>query len=258
MPCLLKVALKKEGNEETQKDVEIALLALSRVDNYFKMEPKLFLNEIKEIIQYHQEHQNLTRLAYQSAWQFLIKRFHRDKSLEGVVVNELHFVREAVRELDELSKSVDWKRKEERKKETEEALVIRRWLSVIFYFFASCKPRDGEFVGLLSSIVQIFLASRENSEVISCQCIDTLKKATEVRVAMVDDLLKSGAVDVALEIIVQLATSNELIHGSVEFFWSVCERLKNINEKKNFEAKREKVKRKIFEKLEEEGYEDLS
>eukprot|EP00770_Monocercomonoides_exilis_P003761 MONOS_3742.1-p1 / transcript=MONOS_3742.1 / gene=MONOS_3742 / organism=Monocercomonoides_exilis_PA203 / gene_product=unspecified product / transcript_product=unspecified product / location=Mono_scaffold00091:44048-44692(+) / protein_length=190 / sequence_SO=supercontig / SO=protein_coding / is_pseudo=false len=34
VPCLLKAALKKEENEETQKEVETALLALSCIDEY--------------------------------------------------------------------------------------------------------------------------------------------------------------------------------------------------------------------------------
>ncbi|KAH7825155.1 uncharacterized protein MONOS_1472 [Monocercomonoides exilis] len=34
IPCLLKIALKKEENEETQKEVEIALLALSNISPY--------------------------------------------------------------------------------------------------------------------------------------------------------------------------------------------------------------------------------
>ncbi|KAH7831001.1 uncharacterized protein MONOS_16098 [Monocercomonoides exilis] len=103
VPCLLKAALKKEEDEETQKEVEIALLALSNLSKYVKVPKELFLDEIKEIIEYHQEHHNLTQLAYQSAWQFLIKRFIRNKSYEDIV-NELHFAREASRELEELSK----------------------------------------------------------------------------------------------------------------------------------------------------------
>ncbi|KAH7814981.1 uncharacterized protein MONOS_9236 [Monocercomonoides exilis] len=35
VPCLLKAALKKEENEEAQKEVEMALLALSRIDERY-------------------------------------------------------------------------------------------------------------------------------------------------------------------------------------------------------------------------------
>ncbi|KAH7819650.1 uncharacterized protein MONOS_14701 [Monocercomonoides exilis] len=106
VPCLLKVALKKEENEETQKEVEMALLALSCIDTYYNVSRVLYLNEIKEIIEYHQEHHNLTQLAYQSAWAFFIRGFYRDLSLEKIFVEELHFAREARRELEELSNSI--------------------------------------------------------------------------------------------------------------------------------------------------------
>ncbi|KAH7826221.1 uncharacterized protein MONOS_8319 [Monocercomonoides exilis] len=105
VPCLLKVALRKEEIEEVQKEVEMALLALSSIrDN--DIEKELFLDDMTEIMKYHQEHRNLTRLAYQSAWQFLINRLFTDKRLEDMIVNELHFGREASRELEELSKSI--------------------------------------------------------------------------------------------------------------------------------------------------------
>ncbi|KAH7815548.1 uncharacterized protein MONOS_18318 [Monocercomonoides exilis] len=97
VPCLLKVASKKEESEETQKEVEIALLALSNT-KYFGMKREMYLNKIKAIIEYHQEHHNLTRLAYQSTWQFLVARLECDKSLGDAIINALHFTREAARE----------------------------------------------------------------------------------------------------------------------------------------------------------------
>eukprot|EP00770_Monocercomonoides_exilis_P014779 MONOS_14725.1-p1 / transcript=MONOS_14725.1 / gene=MONOS_14725 / organism=Monocercomonoides_exilis_PA203 / gene_product=unspecified product / transcript_product=unspecified product / location=Mono_scaffold01059:13475-14721(-) / protein_length=305 / sequence_SO=supercontig / SO=protein_coding / is_pseudo=false len=100
--CLLKVALKKEEEEETQKEVEMALLALSSIQCDVKNE--LYANGIKEIIQYHQKCGNLTRLAYQSAWLFLIFRSFYDEDLVAAIVNELHFVEDARREIEDLSK----------------------------------------------------------------------------------------------------------------------------------------------------------
>ncbi|KAH7815823.1 uncharacterized protein MONOS_18291 [Monocercomonoides exilis] len=41
IPCLLKVALKKEENEEIQKEVEIALSALTNSE-CFEIEQKLY------------------------------------------------------------------------------------------------------------------------------------------------------------------------------------------------------------------------
>ncbi|KAH7819014.1 uncharacterized protein MONOS_13272 [Monocercomonoides exilis] len=153
MPRLLKVALKKEENEETQKEVEMALLALNHISKFCEIKQELYLNGITEIIKYHQEHHNLTQLSYQSAWQFLINRFYNDKSLEEVIVNELHFAREATRELEELTRCIDWKKKEE-ENERIEVSILRRWLNVIDNYFSSCELWKEEIAGLLYSFVQ--------------------------------------------------------------------------------------------------------
>eukprot|EP00770_Monocercomonoides_exilis_P014940 MONOS_14886.1-p1 / transcript=MONOS_14886.1 / gene=MONOS_14886 / organism=Monocercomonoides_exilis_PA203 / gene_product=unspecified product / transcript_product=unspecified product / location=Mono_scaffold01097:12673-14214(-) / protein_length=297 / sequence_SO=supercontig / SO=protein_coding / is_pseudo=false len=113
VPCLLKFALKKEESEETRKEKEMALLVLSHIDRYYFLRQELYLKEITEIIKNHQEHHNLTQLAYHLK----------------VIVNELHFGREAARELEELTRNMDWKKKEEKmnKEEAKEVLIIRRW-----------------------------------------------------------------------------------------------------------------------------------
>ncbi|KAH7816355.1 uncharacterized protein MONOS_15034 [Monocercomonoides exilis] len=136
VPYLLKVALKKVENEEAQKEVEMALLASSSIGIFNSIKKELYLNEIKEIIQHHHEHHNLTRIAYQSAWQFFIDRFFNDKSLEEVIVNELHFPRETAKELEVLTRCIDWKKKEEEneekgRKETKEEVVLYRWLRML-------------------------------------------------------------------------------------------------------------------------------
>ncbi|KAH7817052.1 uncharacterized protein MONOS_18167 [Monocercomonoides exilis] len=125
VPCLLKSALKKEESEETQKEVEMALLALSCVDQFYDLRQELYLKEIKEISEYQKEHRNLTRLRY-------------DRSLEDVIVNELHFGREAARELEELTRNMDWKKKEGEemnKEEAKEELTLVRWLETLNNFF---------------------------------------------------------------------------------------------------------------------------
>eukprot|EP00770_Monocercomonoides_exilis_P001753 MONOS_1742.1-p1 / transcript=MONOS_1742.1 / gene=MONOS_1742 / organism=Monocercomonoides_exilis_PA203 / gene_product=unspecified product / transcript_product=unspecified product / location=Mono_scaffold00032:108702-109626(+) / protein_length=267 / sequence_SO=supercontig / SO=protein_coding / is_pseudo=false len=149
--CLLKVASVKEESEKNQKDVEIALLALCELGFYF-IERELYLNEITEIIKHQQKHRNLTKLAYQSAWEFLIKRFIEDRNLEVMIANELHFAREARRELEELMRCIDWKRKGEN--EAKEVLVIWRWLFVIDNYLTWCALWNEELVGFLGSIVQ--------------------------------------------------------------------------------------------------------
>ncbi|KAH7818834.1 uncharacterized protein MONOS_13660 [Monocercomonoides exilis] len=257
VPCLLKVALKKDETEEAQKEVEMALLALSNIGNW-EIEQELYLNEITEIIRYHQEHHNLTRLAYQSAWQFLIKRFYWDKSLEEVIVNELHFSKEAARELEDLSKSVDWKRKEEEKgeREAKNVLVIERWFDVIYEFLYSNTLWNEELAGLINCIVQVLRASRGNHKDIRNGCLDSLRCASEKRDMEIDDMLKSGAVDAVLEEMNQSTLGDDILWNCLIFFLNISERL---NEKKDDEkeaSKRKLIKRKMFEKMEEEGFED--
>ncbi|KAH7831152.1 uncharacterized protein MONOS_18536 [Monocercomonoides exilis] len=109
--CLLKAASSKEKNEETQKEVEMALLSLRKINSWDKANEELYLNEIKRIIQHHQEHRNLSHLAYQSAWEFFIYKLNEYKCLEVVIVDDLHFKREESKELEKLSKNVDWKKK---------------------------------------------------------------------------------------------------------------------------------------------------
>eukprot|EP00770_Monocercomonoides_exilis_P008910 MONOS_8865.1-p1 / transcript=MONOS_8865.1 / gene=MONOS_8865 / organism=Monocercomonoides_exilis_PA203 / gene_product=unspecified product / transcript_product=unspecified product / location=Mono_scaffold00347:16257-17430(+) / protein_length=372 / sequence_SO=supercontig / SO=protein_coding / is_pseudo=false len=255
VPPLLKAASKKEGNEETQKEVKMALLALSHVNTYFEIEQELYLNEITEIIEYHQEHQNLTRLAYQSAWQFLIKRFYWDKSLKEVIVKELHFAREAARELKELVKSVDWNRNEEENGRIE-VLVIRRWFDVIYEFLYSNTLWNEEIAGLINCIVQVLRASRDNHKDIRNRCFDILRCAAENRNVKIDDLLKSGAIDLYLEEMKQSIISHSLIRNCYYFFLNVSKRLKEEEDDETEGKKRKEMKRKIFERMEEEGYED--
>eukprot|EP00770_Monocercomonoides_exilis_P004429 MONOS_4409.1-p1 / transcript=MONOS_4409.1 / gene=MONOS_4409 / organism=Monocercomonoides_exilis_PA203 / gene_product=unspecified product / transcript_product=unspecified product / location=Mono_scaffold00117:45117-46303(-) / protein_length=375 / sequence_SO=supercontig / SO=protein_coding / is_pseudo=false len=259
MPCLLKVASKKEENEEIQKEAEMALLALSNVYTYYEIRRKLYLNEIKAIIRYHQEHHNLTRLAFQSAWQFLINRFFTNISLEEVIMNELHFSKEAARELEDLSKSVDWKRKEEGKGENEakEVLVIERWLNVIDFYFDSCRSWNRELVGLFCSIVQVFQASRDNYPYTSSQCLCSLRRAAEKRNVEIDGLLKSGAIGAVVEEIQQPTINDDIMWNGLLFFLSISERLKEKTDGETTETKRKELKRKIFEKMEEDGYEDV-
>ncbi|KAH7829158.1 uncharacterized protein MONOS_17138 [Monocercomonoides exilis] len=195
--CILKVASRKDETEEVQKDVEIALLALSNIELSEGLK-ELYLNEIKEIIQYHQEHHNLAQLAYQSAWEFLMSRHYEYHDLEGVIENELCFAREAKRELEELTRSVDWKKKEEEmsKEESKKVMIIRRWLSTIFFFLSLYQERNEESVGLIGRIVQVFRAARENNKEISNWCIYYFREAAVIVAVEIEDLLNSGAIEI--------------------------------------------------------------
>eukprot|EP00770_Monocercomonoides_exilis_P001693 MONOS_1682.1-p1 / transcript=MONOS_1682.1 / gene=MONOS_1682 / organism=Monocercomonoides_exilis_PA203 / gene_product=unspecified product / transcript_product=unspecified product / location=Mono_scaffold00031:84316-85172(-) / protein_length=265 / sequence_SO=supercontig / SO=protein_coding / is_pseudo=false len=234
----------------------MTLLALSEI-GYWEMKRGLYLNEIEAIIRYHHEHHNLSRLAYQSAWQFLIFRIYKDYSLEDVIVNELHFGREAARELKELRESVDWKRKEERGKEAKEVIVIWRWINAIDNYLTWCALWSEELVGFLGSIVQVFREVKDNHREVIYKCIYSLKNAAESRVIKVEELLKNEAVDVVLEEIHQPKLYDKMTYECLLFFLHISERLK---EKEYFESDdkvRKTSKRVIFEKIEEEGYEDI-
>eukprot|EP00770_Monocercomonoides_exilis_P011724 MONOS_11668.1-p1 / transcript=MONOS_11668.1 / gene=MONOS_11668 / organism=Monocercomonoides_exilis_PA203 / gene_product=unspecified product / transcript_product=unspecified product / location=Mono_scaffold00599:22165-23325(+) / protein_length=317 / sequence_SO=supercontig / SO=protein_coding / is_pseudo=false len=204
MPCLLKVALKKEENMETQKDVEMALLAFGTIW-YCKTEEDQYLDEIKEIIQYHKEHRNLTQLSYQSAWELLINQI---------------------------------------------------WLETLDSFFDSCKLWNEECAELVSRIERMFWVARENDRIISNKCICAFGSAALNRTVEIGDLLIEGVVGAVLEGVLQSNDEYSRIDVCLLFFENVADRLKDKEEKESEEAKRKEMKRKVFEKMEEEGYED--
>ncbi|KAH7827143.1 uncharacterized protein MONOS_18595 [Monocercomonoides exilis] len=258
VPCLLKAASKKEENEKAQKDVEISLLALSNLENY-EMPKELYLNEIKEIIKYHQEHRNLTHLAYQTSWRLLVNRLWVDNYLEEVIVNELHFVREAAGEIEDLSKCVDWKKtpKEMSREEMKGMLIIGRWFNDIDSFFSSCNLWNEELTGLNRGLVQLSRASRDNHKDICNRCLYSFGEAGKKRNVKNNDLLKSGAIDAVLEELQQLTLNHDLVLDWLYFFLNISRRAKEEEEDEKDEAKRKATKRKIFEKMEEEGCEDI-
>eukprot|EP00770_Monocercomonoides_exilis_P009664 MONOS_9616.1-p1 / transcript=MONOS_9616.1 / gene=MONOS_9616 / organism=Monocercomonoides_exilis_PA203 / gene_product=unspecified product / transcript_product=unspecified product / location=Mono_scaffold00403:1710-2760(-) / protein_length=301 / sequence_SO=supercontig / SO=protein_coding / is_pseudo=false len=256
VPLLLKAAMNKEERKGSQKDVEIALLALSCISENRKVPEELYLNEIREIIKYHQEHHNLTRLSYQSAWLFLINRFGDDNSLEEVVVDELHFARETARELEELTRCVDWKKNGEEKKEGKEVIIIGRWITTLNIYFKECQIRKKEHVVIIGCIVQMLRAAKDNHREIREKCTKLLITVSYNTAVEIEDLLKCGAVDVALGEIVRFDLIKSPVEDCLKFFENVCKRLKESKEKENEETKRKEMKRKVFDRLEEEGYED--
>ncbi|KAH7816675.1 uncharacterized protein MONOS_18210 [Monocercomonoides exilis] len=257
VPCLLKASSSREENKEAQKEVEMALLTLNYIDYFMFIERKLYLNEIKEIIEHHQEHHNLTRLAYQSAWQFLMNRLPNN-SLEEVIVNELHFARDTRRELERLVKQVDLKRREGKTngKEMKEMATLMRWLGSLNSFFRKCKLWNEEFVGIIRYVVQIFRVSKDNYKEISGICISPLISAADNGAVKVDYLLKGGAIDALLEEIQQPTLNDKIAFYGLQFLMRVSRPLKEKKKEEMEEEERKATKRKVFEKLEEEGYED--
>eukprot|EP00770_Monocercomonoides_exilis_P009669 MONOS_9621.1-p1 / transcript=MONOS_9621.1 / gene=MONOS_9621 / organism=Monocercomonoides_exilis_PA203 / gene_product=unspecified product / transcript_product=unspecified product / location=Mono_scaffold00403:21445-22596(+) / protein_length=293 / sequence_SO=supercontig / SO=protein_coding / is_pseudo=false len=249
VPCLLKVALNIEENEKAQKEVEIALLALSNISKFYEIKKELYLNEIREILKYHQEHRNLTQIAYHSAWQFLICRLFYDRSLEDIILNELHLVREATRELEELSKYIDWKREEEegRKEETEakEMIIVRKWLFAIQDCFSFCKMWNEEFIGLFSCITWVFRTAKENYKEISKKCIYLFVVVLRKEAVKAEDLLNCGIVDAVLEEIHQPILNDDIACYCLKFFITIARRLNGQDEGKMEEEERKIMKRKM-------------
>ncbi|KAH7825747.1 uncharacterized protein MONOS_4315 [Monocercomonoides exilis] len=257
--CLLKIALKKEENEEVQKEVEMSLLALSHIQFYSSIDKEPYLNEIKKIIEYHQEHYNLTRLAYQSAWKFLMDRYYEGNNSKWVIENELCFAREAAKELEDLSKCVDWKRKEEKMegKEMKEVHIVNRWINVINNYLECCTLWNEELVGLIGGVVNVFRQAKDNYKNITKWCIFSFRGAVQNKNIEIDSLQKEGVVDLISEKMKQSTLQVEVIWDCLEFFLTILKRLKEKTDDKAEEVKRKANKKKMLEKLEEDGYEDV-
>ncbi|KAH7829707.1 uncharacterized protein MONOS_4074 [Monocercomonoides exilis] len=256
VPYLLKVALNKEKSEETRKEVEMALLALRNIDKFTYLKEKLYLSEIKEIIQYHQEQRNLTRLAYQSAWQFLMYRFLSDELFKRVIENELHFGREVIRELEELNALVDWKRKDKEEK-TKEEILIKRWLKVLYkcrcYFYMMLKE---EFVKLLELVTRLYWETKDCDYSMRKLCITLLKFLTDENITSDSVVSESGVVDIALGELQEPTLDHGIIEICLRILSILSVRLNKWTDKELAKAEWKKIQIGMFEKMEEEGYED--
>ncbi|KAH7830628.1 uncharacterized protein MONOS_18553 [Monocercomonoides exilis] len=258
IPCLLKVALKKEENEETQKEVEMALLALSCIEYWNEIEQGLFLNEIKIIIQYHQEHHNLTRLAYQSAWRFLMILYRNEESLERLIVNELNFVKEATRELEVLKSCVNWKGNNNEIEAMKKSSIIKRWMILIHLFcnYIDISKADG-LEDLVGCIVDLCRISIENYKSLHIHCSSKFFSLICQKELSVDILMEKGVVDYVLEETLHPTINLDLIENCVPFLSLLPRRINEEYAEKHDEHKRELLQRKLSDKLEEEGFSDI-
>ncbi|KAH7822472.1 uncharacterized protein MONOS_9671 [Monocercomonoides exilis] len=256
--CLLKEALNIEEDKETQKDVEMALLAMSNIGEYKEIDKELFLNEISEIIRYHQEHRNLTQLAYQSAWQFLIRRFRLEKGLRKIIANELSFGREAVRELDELIKCVDWKKTEKELKKTKEVWIIMRYLKIAQLYFGKCRAcsEEDQLNEFIERVIKLKELAKDSFKGMRNECIYFLKEGVIEKEEKIDSFAKSGAAGCVLAEILQPTLENYPISICFGIFRILSMTMRKRAHNTLRKAKWKRLKRETFEKLEEEGYED--
>ncbi|KAH7826960.1 uncharacterized protein MONOS_18594 [Monocercomonoides exilis] len=228
VPCLLKIALKKEERCDNQKEVEMALLALSDIIQWNKVKRELYLNELQEIIKYHQKHQNLTRLAYQSAWMLLTNIFKHESSLLNIIMNELHFAKEARREMEELMGHVDWgKEKEERKNEKKKDMwIAKRWSRTVDKIILDVEFSDEDLIASLACIIRLFRLTRGDKKIFSISFKTTLLIMIIHHNIGVNGLLKSGAFDFLMEKIQKPTMSNEDTNGNLKIFLEISRQLK--------------------------------
>ncbi|KAH7818471.1 uncharacterized protein MONOS_4669 [Monocercomonoides exilis] len=230
--CLLNVGAREVKGKEAQNEAEIALLALSNIFCHVKIREVLYWKEISRIIQFHQEHHNLTLLAYQSAWLIFIFGTE-DEELFINAARNLDFVNEATKELEELERVVERKKAEEKTRGMNEICIFKRWLITANHYFSLDPHYEANNVQFIARVVRMCSSIAKNQRDAHLLCMNVLMQMTEKGDVSVADLVKGGVVDFCL---------------------------KELKEKKRDEmeeAKRKELKRKVFEKMEEEGYEDV-
>ncbi|KAH7816493.1 uncharacterized protein MONOS_15402 [Monocercomonoides exilis] len=255
VPCLLKVALNKGESEEVQKEVEMDLMAMSNVEKWENAEEELYLDEITEIIQYHEEHHNLTQLAYQSAWQLLIKRFQIDGSLEDVIVDELHLMKEATRELEELAKHVDWEGEARWLGKMTEVHVPKRWFNILNSYFDCVEWKRGDCSDFVQFIVELCRVKMMNDAEMLRALLNLIGIMVDNTSIEIESILKGEAIDFALEEICQSTLDNNIARSRIIIFLHLDKRLSKKKDCEHEEAGLT-AKREINDRFEEEGFQD--
>ncbi|KAH7816032.1 uncharacterized protein MONOS_18268 [Monocercomonoides exilis] len=225
VPCLLKAVLKKEENEDAQKEVEMALLALSNIWQAAKVPQELYLIEILEIIKYHQEHHNLTRFAYQSAWIFFVNRLSASKKREIEIANEMHFGSEAIRELEELALCVNVKKNEKVPKDCEDGRVILRWLDVYEAFgYCSKEFKEKESQNFMKCIVDLLKEAKGCEKGIYGKIVDSFMNLIKSDEILFSEVVMTEAFEVILEMMHTPTLDDELTADCLCIFISLIVR----------------------------------
>ncbi|KAH7824489.1 uncharacterized protein MONOS_17484 [Monocercomonoides exilis] len=257
IPCLLNFVIAKEENEEARNEVEMALLSLSSISQYCEYsENELCLNKLAEIIKHHQVHQNLTPLAYLSAFRFFMNRVLGSNNSLKEHLDELHFVKEVTKQLEELTKCIDWKQKKNGVLNTKEVRITKRWCKLLYLYFLSFTHETEEITECARCIIRLCKTAKDNYSEVTLLCVELLNLMIFKDGVNVDDLLRVGAVELILDEIHQPTLGNDFTETYLSFFSRLSKRLnRNANEKSDKE-KSEIIKRVTFSVLEEDGYED--
>ncbi|KAH7825978.1 uncharacterized protein MONOS_4550 [Monocercomonoides exilis] len=255
IPCLLEVAAREGNGEEVQKEAEMALLALSNIFYHVKICEVLYWKEITRIIRFHQEHHNLTLLAYQSAW--LIFTFGNDnRKLFINIARNLDFANEATKELEELERVVERKKAEEKTGGMNEICIFKRWLTTAYHYFSLDTHYEANNLQYIACVVRLCSSIAKNQRDTRQLCLNVLMQMREKEDIDADDLVKGGVVDFCLKEFYQSDVENSQIRKYLLFLVRITKSLKEKKRDEMEEAKRKELKRKVFEKMEEEGYED--
>eukprot|EP00770_Monocercomonoides_exilis_P001998 MONOS_1983.1-p1 / transcript=MONOS_1983.1 / gene=MONOS_1983 / organism=Monocercomonoides_exilis_PA203 / gene_product=unspecified product / transcript_product=unspecified product / location=Mono_scaffold00038:66980-68247(-) / protein_length=403 / sequence_SO=supercontig / SO=protein_coding / is_pseudo=false len=260
---LLNVVLNKKENEEVQNEEEFAFPTLSNARQVVKGN-ECRSNEISETVRYQKDHHNLAHLACESSWRVLIEQSMIRIRFEKADFGELKFVDDATRELDELERKMDWKKKEGEVKEINEVLMIMRWCYDIGKYFLVSQLNRNEFSQLIKSAERMYKSARSNHADVLCHLIYVFEEIALRSGPNIDCLLKEGVVDLMLEELNQPELKLILVHSCMTFFSALTRELNKDtanafvkeSEWKSAETKRKTIKKEVHEKLEEEGYED--
>ncbi|KAH7831259.1 uncharacterized protein MONOS_3893 [Monocercomonoides exilis] len=254
-PCLFYVASNKSEREEVKTEVEMSLLALAKLEG--SKENCSYLDVIDEIIKYHQKHHNLTRLAYQSAWSFLVGYLYSKDYLKVEIMYKMHFARESTSELEELLKRNNLVKKEKSLEEMKEVRIIGNWVKILIEVaYHGCNMSRKIFVGLFSLIARLYKATKGFERKISDDCINLFCEVIKLNENPLPVLVRSGATGCVLEEMSQSTLHDNALMDCLQFLHSQSEIItEGIFE--DFDETEWNFKRELFDILEEDGYEDL-
>eukprot|EP00770_Monocercomonoides_exilis_P014083 MONOS_14030.1-p1 / transcript=MONOS_14030.1 / gene=MONOS_14030 / organism=Monocercomonoides_exilis_PA203 / gene_product=unspecified product / transcript_product=unspecified product / location=Mono_scaffold00924:20288-21226(+) / protein_length=294 / sequence_SO=supercontig / SO=protein_coding / is_pseudo=false len=267
VPLLLKDALNKEESEKAQKDVEMALIALTNIAKINEEKDCLFLNEITEIIKHHLVHRNLTHFSYQLAWDLFVRNADLDWETESGKFFGAFFAREVVGELEELKSCVCWEKKKKRKRKGEKAkgrkgrkekLIFKRWHSTIRMCY-NCSGLCGEgWDELVRCLVGLSMTAEGSSRGTCRRCFDLFEGILFCSTDDVGILISGGAVDYVMEKLCQRILDKEITNCCLKFNISLLNRMREKIEDENEKERQKMQNRRIIDLFEEGGYEDLS
>ncbi|KAH7824667.1 uncharacterized protein MONOS_17498 [Monocercomonoides exilis] len=254
VPYLLKIALRKDESKEAQKEVEMALLALSNAGWDVSVKTECDIDELVEIIKYNCKHRNLTYLANQSAWSLYVYMLNNGRDVTVSFESEKCLTKEIINELEELEKCVDWRQSEKKTKQTKEAIVLIRWAETIERYFQLEELRGKEYVELADCITRICKKAKENQSEIYLAFIRVFEAIiAKQSLAFAYDIIKREAADIVLEELMRNIFEEKLTNSSLFFIEKLVRKLKGKKDKEIVELFKS-IKRELFTNLEEEAH----